>query len=109
MRTAQDILLEAGLNRKTIAAFLLWHRANPDVWNEFEKITLELLSKGRKHYGAKAIMEVIRFNRVISSGPDFKINNNFTAYYVRIFEAKYKIHKGFFETRELKNLDREAA
>ncbi len=108
MRTAQDILLETGLNRKTIAAFLLWHRANPDVWAEFEKITLDLINKGRKHYGAKAIMEVIRFNRAIGGGREFKINNNFTAYYVRVFEEKYKIHKGFFETRELKNLDREA-
>jgi hypothetical protein len=99
-----EILLRAGIDRDTARTFVAWHIDHPDIWREFEKLALELIQSGRARYGSKAVMEVIRFNRVVSGGEDFKVNNNYTAYYVRIFNAKYPQHKRFFETREIVGL-----
>ena len=39
--------------------FEKYDRQHPDIWTEFEKITMELIRAGREHYGAKAIFEII--------------------------------------------------
>jgi hypothetical protein len=86
----------------TKAAFLAYHKSNPEVWREFERFALEAANK-RKHYGAKSIMERVRWESEIAYGKDFKANNNFTAYYSRIFAAKYPLFD-LFEFRKLKGL-----
>jgi len=74
---------------------------HPEIWEQFKKITFDLIRRGTKHYGAKAIFEIIRYHRIIEYGDDeFKCNNNYTAYYARKFMNIYPEHKGFFETRK---------
>lgn len=76
---------------------------HPEIWKQFREITLNLIRLGKKHYGAKAIFEIIRYHRFIEYGVgEFKVNNNFTAYYARKFMRVFPEHNGFFETRKAK-------
>ena len=78
----------------------IYDAEHSEIWTEFEKIALQLIGRGRLHYGAKAIFEVMRFNTAINAGEIPRLNNNMTAYYSRKFVAKYPQHSGFFELRE---------
>jgi hypothetical protein len=85
--------------------FQEFDRAHPDVYALFKRLAIELRSAGRDHYGAKGIMEVVRFNyQTSSAGGEFKINNSFTSRYVRKLVYEMPEFAGFFETRRLKSL-----
>ncbi len=74
---------------------------HPDIWTAFEKIALNLIDRNIKHYGSKAIFEIIRYERTLKiiEGELFKVNNNYTPYYAQKFLDKYPEHTGFFEIR----------
>jgi len=81
-------------------AFLEFDRANPEVWRLFVRFTFQVIRSGRRHYGAKAVFERIRWHVALETTEvDFKLNNNFTAYYARKFHEEYPEHAGFFHTR----------
>ena len=105
-------LIASGVPADTATAFIDYHKANPGVWDRFELKALALINRGVKRYGAKAIFEVIRYEHMLAMGPDsFVVNNNWAAYYARIFAIKHAKHDGcaeFFEFREVHGL-REAA
>lgn len=74
------------------------------VYAEFEKIALDLIRRGRKHYSSDGILHVVRFNRAIA-GTDadgFKVNNNLSAPFARRFIAEHPEHELFFELRRSK-------
>ena len=79
--------------------FQKFDREHPDVYAEFKRLADIAVSRGRQRIGAKMLMEVIRWNYILDTPPDddFKINNNYTAYYAR----KYMRETGnlIFETR----------
>ena len=83
-------------------AFVEYDAAHPDVWLQFEDLTYKLIRRGVKHYGAKAIFEVLRYHRTINSTDKcpFKLNNNFTGCYARKFIARDPQYEDFFEIRE---------
>ena len=78
-------------------------RANPKVWGLFVQFAFRAINRGFNHYGAKTIFEAIRYyTDVHTTDPEFKLNNNYTAYYARKFMAEYPDYDGFFETRKVK-------
>jgi hypothetical protein len=81
--------------------FEQYHERNPQVWAMFRRFTLEAIRAGRTRIGAKMIAERIRWETFIgpAEGDDFKINNNFTAFYARRFMAEHPEHAGIFQTR----------
>lgn len=85
--------------------FLEFHSENPHVYELFEKFTKEVIRSGRSHYGAKAIMERIRWHLDVetSDAEGFKINNNYTSLYVRLLERRKPMFEGFFSKREVVN------
>lgn len=85
--------------RRQCSAF---HADHPEVWMAFEQYALEVIRAGYHHYGAKAIMERVRWQLDMSRGPDdrFKINNNYVAFYARRFERLHPQMAGFFRHRE---------
>jgi hypothetical protein len=86
-------------NRLT-KAFDKFHAANPQVWQEFESAALTMARTGRKRYGAKTIWEVMRYRRDLqTTGTKYKLNNNYTAYYARLFKQEYPEFSEFFELR----------
>ena len=75
-------------------------RKHPEAYTLFEKFTYDVIHSGRKHFGAKAIIERVRWQTMFEEkGGAFKINNNYTAFLVRMFIYKNPWHKGFFQTR----------
>lgn len=85
-------------------AFAEFHKNNPRVDKYFKRFTKDALRAGHKNYGAKSIMERVRWETNIKTkGEKFKINNNYTCYYARLFEKDFPKHKGFFRKRKLKS------
>ena len=79
-----------------------FHRRHPEVWDLFTKYTLQMIAKGFKHYSAKAIFERIRWEKDLGGDgkTQFKLNNNYTAFYARRFGRAYPQHEGFFRNRK---------
>ncbi len=82
--------------------FLRFDSENPEVWILFKRFALEKVHQGHKHYSSKGVFERIRWE---TSNPkyspqEFKLNNNYTAFYARRFNAVYPEHDGFFRLRE---------
>ena len=85
-------------------AFDDYHRDNPQVFEAFKAASVKLKQNGRKHFGAKCIIEYIRFQTAIAdkTGRDkFKINNNYTSRYVRLLERERPEFVGFFAKRTI--------
>lgn len=80
---------------------------HPEIYVEFCHIALDLLRRGRVHYGSKAILEIIRYHRILSGKSDiepFKINNNYSSRYARKLIEEDERFRDFFELRELRRV-----
>lgn len=84
--------------------FRVFHKQQPSIWKEFERLALHAINKGRRHYSAKAIFEVIRWHSIDWKRDsihhyEYEINNNYTALYARMFAKRHPQHKNFFRMR----------
>lgn len=84
------------------SAFQDFHEANPGVYRLFDRFTRQLLTRGVSRYSADAILHRIRWETAITTGDEFKINNNFSAYYARLWLRNNPEHSGFFVLRSLR-------
>ena len=58
-----------------------WHKKNPQVYELFQKFTMQAINRGHKNLSAWLIVNRIRWETtVVTTGPDFKISNDFIAY-----------------------------
>ena len=80
-----------------------FHRENPDVYTSFKKFAFQLINAGCKRLGSKQIIERIRFETAIKTtgDPDFKINNNHTCFYSRLFCNDYPEHLNKFNFKQI--------
>ena len=80
--------------------FINYHQKNPEVWREFKRYAFEAIEAGRIQYSAKLIMEKIRWDSKleVQKVSAFKIPNEVTAYYARLFHKSFPVYKGFFKT-----------
>lgn len=86
--------------------FLVFHTQYPVVYRLFEQFSLELIGRGHKKLGSKMIIERIRWEISLNGAKDgdgFKINNNYTCYYSRLFIRNNPQYRDYFEFREVKN------
>lgn len=78
---------------------------NPHVWRLFERCALELASRGLT-FGSKAVYEDMRwemqFGTTEADEGSFKLNNNYTAFYARKFQAAYPQFAELVKTRKQK-------
>ncbi len=73
---------------------------NPRVYELLIKYAFQLIERGHKHYGIGAVFERIRWHTEIeTTDSDFKLNNNYRAFYTRKFNADFPDYDGFFRTR----------
>jgi hypothetical protein len=80
-----------------------YHCDNPKVWELFERYTL-LAMKSRNHYSHWDIISRIRWHVDIeTTDKEFKINNNYAAFYARLFITRHPTAAGFFNLREMKH------
>lgn len=83
------------------AQFDEFHAANPHVYEEFARFTREAIAAGRKRIGAKLIFERLRWHTEIETrGEDFKVNNNYSAFYARLWMRNNPGHGDVFATRK---------
>ena len=84
-------------------AFREYHHKNPEVYAAFRTLALRLYNAGVRHYGAKCLFEVLRFETIIRGRDDaFKINNSYVSRYSRLLMANDRRFDGFFAVRELR-------
>ena len=81
-------------------AFKVFHRANPEIWVLFQKYSLQIIDRGLKSYGSAAVFERIRWHISVETSGKVKLNNNFRAYYARMFAVKYPEYSHFFRNRK---------
>ncbi len=83
--------------------FLEYNEENPEVYRLFKEYAFKMIGKGKGHYGARTICELIRWHHDINAerdAADFKISNNHAPFYARAFMNDYPEHDGFFRTQE---------
>ena len=102
---AANELRRMGVDQYTIDEFFRYLELNQPVWDAFVSYTLDAIKKNRV-VGAKAVMERVRWEVEIDKQTEFKVNNNYTAYFARLFSLFYPQHSAYFETRETRGLTR---
>ena len=83
----------------TVEQMYQYHTENPQVYAKFEEFTFQVIGSGRKYSGAKMIFERLRYYSTVEANGQFKLNNDMTAFYARLFEDKNKQYDGFFRKR----------
>ena len=95
--------MSAQLQLFTPADFVSYHARNPQIYEAFKRITLRAIAKGYNYWSAKGVFEIIRWEtKVQADEEDFKINNNYTPFYARMFCMDFPSHKEFFRKRKSK-------
>ncbi len=93
-----DLFTRAGSHTERAAAF---HAENPHVFEALRRRALRAKRRGYKP-GIKCLFELLRWSHGMSTqGDEFKLNNNYTAYYARLLMEREPELRGFFELREV--------
>ena len=80
-----------------------WHLKNPHVWKLFEKYTCDAIDAGLTSYSHWLIINRIRWDfEVVTKSGEFKISNNYIAFYARLFHAYHPEHSSFFKIKPFK-------
>ncbi len=83
--------------------FLNFHSHNPAVYHIFDRFAREAIRAGRVVLSAKLIFERIRWEtQVITTDSDsYKLNNNYHAYYARLWMDNNRDSEATFRTRQV--------
>jgi hypothetical protein len=80
--------------------FVQFHKANPHVYHMLVAKAIALKRRGIDRYGIAAIWEALRYSRAMySATDDYKLNNNYKAYYARLIMKTVAELEGYFSTR----------
>jgi len=83
-------------------AFRRFHAENPHVAQELVRLARQAKRAGATRLGMKMLFEVLRWRHTLrTGGDDFKLNNNYHAYYARLIMSENEDLEGVFETRKL--------
>lgn len=98
------------MNRRDqlLAQFLAALDATPAIWTLFERFALQAVSRGRGRYGARAIVELVRWHVDVELGGDFKLRNDYTPFLARLFALAHPAHAELFAFREQRSKNRRA-
>lgn len=73
---------------------------NPHIYEAFKNYTFAAIAKQYKCFSAEFIFNVIRWETAISGKDQYKINNDFKAFFARKFMQDYPQYTGYFITRK---------
>lgn len=84
-----------------LQAFLKFHERNPQIYRLFCRFTNEALAAGRPRFSARTVIHRIRWYTMVETKDPagFKINNNWSPFYARLFVEDFPEHRGIFEMR----------
>jgi hypothetical protein len=85
----------------TASRFEDFHRNNGHVYRTLVRFAREWVNQtGRHKLGMKSLYERARWDLAIDTNdPDYRLNNDFTAFYARLIEAREPDLAGLFELR----------
>ena len=81
--------------------FEAFHQANPQVYPALRRLALDAARHGRR-LGIGMLFEVLRWQYAMNDdgpGQEFKLNNNYRAFYARLLMEREPDLQGYFETR----------
>ncbi len=92
------------------AAAAKFHRDHPEFYAHLEQRTLTFYEAGQGHLGIGCLFEVARYFTRLGDkdSREFKLNNNFRAWYSRKLMRDHPELIDFFETRVQKSASRPA-
>ena len=76
-----------------------YDRDNPDVWDLFKRFTKDALKAGHDRFSSQSIIERIRWETSVQWRGEFKINNDYAAFYARKYHKQFPQCDGFFRPR----------
>lgn len=83
--------------------WLEWHKANPAIWRYFEQFAIEALDRRKRRLSHWLIINRIRWEvYVVTTGGDFKISNDFIAFYARLWRHLHPEHKDLFNIKHMR-------
>jgi len=89
--------------------FAEWLVENGHVWRRFEAEADKVWARGRKHYSARTIIEVLRHESALTdTDKTWKLNDCRTPDMARLYLLLHPSHAGFFETRVQSKSERAA-
>lgn len=80
--------------------FPKYHNENPQIYEAFKKFTFQTIERNFKNFSAEFIFNIIRWETAVNGNDEYKCNNNYRAFYSRLFMNEYPQYKGFFRTRK---------
>lgn len=80
-----------------------WISQHPQIEALFQRYALKAANTGRRHYSAKAIVELIRWNEEVEGGRPFKIANFVTPYLALRFMDTHPECAGIFKSNKQKS------
>lgn len=84
-------------------AFWKYHEKNPDIYAAFDRFAQDAVRSKRDTFGAQMIVERVRWYMAIEREDDaFKVNNNFSGYYARLWMRDNPQQRGLFRRRRLR-------
>jgi hypothetical protein len=96
--------VEYGRDEPLDVRYQKWITVNPHVIDAFCALAEQLRGAGLRHFGAKAVVERLRWEYAIqTTGGEFKMDNNYTSRIVRDAIARRPELAGFFEMRMLRS------
>jgi hypothetical protein len=83
-------------------AFARFHRQNPDVLAELERLALDLWRlRHPPRIGIAMLYEACRYNQMLKTeGGDWKLNNDFRSLYARLLRCRHPELEDVIELRE---------
>ena len=87
--------------------FKTFHRNNPQVYELFKGFAFRVINKGFKAYSARALIHLIRWHTSVETNDPsgFKVSNNHSPYYARLFMRDHPEHSDFFRTNVVQGDD----
>ena len=86
--------------------FERFHEQHPEVYDYLVKTARELHSRGRTHFGIRALWERARWYFTFEYNPckaeDYKFNDHFHSRYARLIMQREPDLKGLFEQRRIR-------
>lgn len=87
-------------DKRLIKAFWKFHNENPHVYQRLVELVNQLRIKGHTRYSMKGLFEILRWEYAITTtGNEFKLSNDFTAFYARLVMRRQPLLKGFFDIK----------
>jgi hypothetical protein len=89
---------------KNQEAFEKFHEENPHIYDLLVELAKEA-KEAHACYGIGGLFEVLRWNKTVKTkDKSFKLNNNHRAHYARLIMEQEPDLKGFFNTRQQKDV-----